>query len=221
MSSPEPTPAQVIARRMGFPDADEEMLAEINDAIASAEADVEGYLNRPIQPVQKVAHRCWPLFGGWDIPGEHGQIREIVSAVPEAVDGVETGTFTITYLVGLNYLTDPELRPIRRYVQAAAMNDPMLLAWIEQQPSAGVGAIKSVSVSTEGQSKNVTYERRSYGGGGAAGSGAPGALPTLASLTRWKRRTVHQAPDQGYDPRVHAGTSGVPYRDREGFWNLP
>lgn len=225
MTEPTPaTPAEVIARRMRLQPT-EELLTEIDDAIASAESDVEGYLGRPIRPVEVVAHQCWPVPGGWSIPGEHRRIREIVSAVPETVDGVETGTFTVTYTVGIDYLADPDTRPIRRYVQAAAMNDPMLLAWVEGQVDAGTGAIKSISVSTEGQSKNVTYERRSYGGGGAAGQDSPGALPSKSSMDRWRlaNRRVHQAPDLGYDARLYtgSGTSGVPYRDRDGFWNLP
>lgn len=221
MTTPEPTPADVLARRMRLTPVDEQLRAELNDAIAAAEADVEGYLGRPIRPVTKTATRCWPVPGGWEIPTEHGTIREILGATAETIEGVETGTFTVRYTVGIDYLNDDDVRPIQRYIMAAAANDPMLLSWVAAEKG-GHGAVKSVSVSTEGQSKNVTYADLGYGGGGAAGSDAPGALPSRTTLDKWRKanRRVIQAPDQGYDARLYgAGTSGVAVRDRDGFWN--
>lgn len=219
MTSPQPDAAYDIARRLGHPEPDDELLQAVVDALGDAEDDVVGYLGRPIRPVTKVANRCWPVLGGWSIPSETGRIREIVSAVPETLDGVTTGTFTITYTVGLDYVNDAELGPIRRYVRAAAMNDPMLMRRLDEVAQTP-GEIKSVSVSTEGQSKNVTYEKRSYGGGGQAGADSPGALPSKKSMDRWRLagRRVHQAPDLGYDSRIY-GTVGGRYRDSDGFWN--
>lgn len=222
MSSPEPTPAEQLARRMGIKEPDADLLEALDDALDDAVAEVEGYLGRSITPVQKVAYGCWPVPGGWDLIGVTGTLRRIVSAVPEVWPdtGLESGTFTVTYEVGLDYLVDADVRPIRRYVQAAAANNPMLLAYLSRTGERG--EIKSVNVSTEGQSKSVTYSTLSYGGGGTAGADAPGALPSRSTLDRWRlaNRHVHQAPDQRPDPRVYGG-DGALVRDRDGFWNAP
>lgn len=99
------------------------------------------------------------------------------------------------------------------------MNNPTLLAYLVRT-GGGRGEIKSVNVSTEGQAKSVTYSSLSYGGGGDAGSGVPGALPSITTLDTWRKRNrrVHQAPDQPRDPRVY-GVPGPLVRDRDGFWN--
>jgi hypothetical protein len=217
---PDPTVAD-LARRLGVDVADPAMRSAITDALADAVDDVTGYLGRPIRPVTKVATGCWPLPGArWDIPAESGPIREIVSVEPEFLPdnpAVTSGMFTLTYTVGIDYLTDPETGPIRRYIRAAAMNSPELVTRL----AAGGhrGSVANVSVSTEGQSKTVTYAPLSYGGGGPAGTDSPGALPSLTSLDRWRRtgRRVRQAPDLGHDSRLYSGP-GV-YRDVAGFWN--
>lgn len=212
---PAPTP-EYIARRLGVDDPSEELLDLAQDAIDDAIGDVEGYLGRAITPVQRTATRCWPVPGGWDIPGEQQPIRRIISATEELVPGEATipaGTFTVVYEVGLDYVTDPELSPIRRYLNAAALNNYMLLQYVENR--LGIrGPVNSVSVSTEGQSKNVTYGHLGYTPPASRGSqsmDAPGQLPKLTSLDRWKlaNRRVHQAPTQR-DPwyRERAGMGG-------------
>lgn len=227
MTEPTPDLAAELARRLGIDTTDTAMTQLVADVLADAEADVEAYLGRPIRPVTRTATGCWPLLGGWDIPGERGRIREITSSTPETWTDPDTGqvvslsTFTLTYTVGIDYLADPDTRPIRRYVTAAAMNSPELAQRLAA--AGGRGPVANVSVSTEGQSKTVTYGPMTYGGGGEAGKDSPGALPSRATLDRWRiaGRRVVQAPDLGYDARLHAGSTGVPYRDREGFWNLP
>lgn len=228
MTTPTPTPAEDLARRLGVDTADTALMTAITDALADAEDDVTGYLGRPVRPVTKTATGCWPVPGGWDIPGERGRVREILTVTaetwtdPNTGEVIALGTFTLTYTVGMDYLTDPETSPIRRYVRAAAMNDPALL---QRLASAGRrGPVTNVSVSTEGQSKTVTYAPLGNGGGGQPGADSPGALPSKKSLDRWRLvgRRIRQAPDLGYDSRLHArSSSGIPYRDREGFWNLP
>lgn len=228
MSSPEPPAvpelAQELADDLGIDEPDAAMVRRLQRALDDAEADVVGYLGRPILPEQHTAYRVWPdLFrtGGWTL-AETEPIRRIVSATPETFleNGVpiETGTFTVVYEVGLDYANDPALAPIRRYVMAAALNSPKLLTYLSRTNGLR-GPVKSVSVSTEGQSKNVTYADLGYGGGGQAGADSPGALPSRSSLDRWRRagRRVHQAPDQPHDPRLYG--TGRMVRDRAGFWN--
>jgi hypothetical protein len=189
-----PLDATELARRLGYPDPDEGLLTAVTEAIEDAESDVEAYLGRPIRPVELTATGRWPGWDGWDLPDDQ-PIRRIISTTPEAwPDGTLTGQFTVVYEVGLDYLNDDELRPIRRYVRAAAQNDPTLLAYLANTKG-GHGAIKSMSVSTEGQSKNITYADVSYGGGGQAGADSPGALPSKKSMDRWRLagRRIHQA----------------------------
>lgn len=226
MTSPPLDPAYALARRLGFPEPDDGLLDVITDALADAEADVEGYLGRPIHPVTRSVDGCWPVAGGWDIPGETGRIRSIVSAVPQLIDGTESGMFTVTYLVGIDYLADAECRPIRRYVTAAAANDYLLLNYLEGQEHRR-GPVTSVSVSTEGQSKTVQYGHLGYTPPASRGTGMtdyPGALPAKSTMDRWRiaNRRVVQAGDPGYDARLYNYSGlGVPYRDRDGFWNQP
>lgn len=191
-------PTAELLRRLGLgQDPAAELVTAIGDAIADAEADVEGYLDRPITPQQRTATGQWPLLSGWQLPDDD-PVRAIISTTPETFpDGTLTGTFTVVYEIGLDYKNDPACRPIRRYVIAAAMNSPQLLQYLTRTAQVA-RAVKSISVSTEGQSKTTTYGDVSYGGGGAAGSGAPGALPSIKSLEGWSLagRRVHQAPDR-------------------------
>lgn len=212
-----------LARRLGIVgDPDAAMQQHLADAVADAEADVVGYLGRAIMPEQRTAYGRWPGPWGWNLPTGEPVIR-VVSATAETFTdpytGVvtATGTFTVVYEVGLDYRNEPELGPIRRYVRAAALNNPELLLHVSRATSLR-GQVQSVSVSTEGQSKNVTYAPLGLGGGGQAAADAPGALPPKSSLDRWRlaNRRVVQAPDLARDPRVHGG-AWVP--DRDGFWN--
>lgn len=222
----EPTPHPLldeVARRLGIDTPDVAMQARIGDALVDAEDDVVGYLGRAIRPQQRTAVGRWPSAWGWGLPQDEPVLR-VLSATPETFTDpysgavTTTGTFTVVYEVGLDYLTDPELGPIRRYVRAAALNNPELLLHVSRSTSLR-GQVQSVSVSTEGQSKNVSYAPLGYGGGGQAGSDSPGALPSLKSLDTWRLRgrRVVQAPDQPRDPRVYS--DGGWREDRDGFRN--
>lgn len=193
-----PIDAHAIARSLGLQAPDEATLERLDEALADAEADVVGYLGRPIRPQQYVAYHQWPNpVDGWDLP--ETPVLSIVSEVAEVdpVDAYATGLFTVTYTAGLDYENDPELSPIRRYVKAAVRNDPSLFAYLINT-GAVQGAVKSSSVSTEGQSKSVTYQTagEQMGGGGQAGSDSPGALPSKSSMDKWRRanRRAYQRP---------------------------
>ena len=216
ISPPAPTPS-LICRRLGIVNPDEDVLQVAEDAIEDAIADVEAYIGQPITPTTKVATGCWPLPWGWDLPDTHERIRSIVSAVPEYLVDQPTilsGTFTVTYTIGLDVANDVELRPIRRYLTASALNNYLLLQYAESKLGMR-GPVNSVSVSTEGQSKNVTYGHLGYlpptSRSAANSMDYPGQLPKLATLDRWRiaGRRVHQAPT-AVDPwfRERAGYGG-------------
>lgn len=164
----------------------------ITEAILDAQADVEGYLGRPIVPITYVETGRYPAPDGWDLV-EHGDdpVLLVLAAIPETDPETSqpTGYYTITYTAGLDAKHDEVLRPIRRYVAAHALNSPEVTRlWTS---TGGRGEVRSISA--EGQS--ISFGPASLGGGGSAGSGAPGALPTLASLDRWRLagRRVHVA----------------------------
>ena len=180
----------------------------ITEAILDAQADVVAYLGRAITPELRTEEHRWAWEGEeWNLValGDDPLIR-VVSAVPETdpVTGLPGDYFTVTYLAGLDTRHDPALRTIRRYVALHAMNSPEVTALWKVVTNAK-GEIRSVSA--EGQS--VSWAPATLGGGGKAGSGEPGALPTLASLDRWRvaGRRVHQGKTRTSDWPF----SGVPW----------
>lgn len=179
-----------VKARIPLPLTDEQR-DTLTEAILDAQADVEAYLGQSPVPVLHTQTDAYAYPDGWDLT-VHGdaQVLRVVSAVPVLdVAGDPTDYFTVTYYAGIDARTDPELRAIRRFVVAHAMNSPEVTdLW--KVATSTKGEIRSVSA--EGQS--VSWSPATLGGGGAAGSGAPGALPTLASLDRWRLagRRVYQ-----------------------------
>lgn len=168
--------------------------AAVVEAIRDAQDDVVAYLGVPITPTVRVAHGCYPYVNGWSLP-DGDLLIDVVSVTPETYpeDSTQvTGLFTVTYRTGLDAANDPELRPIVRYVRAHALNSPEFTR-LWKTATGAQGEIRNVSA--EGQSISFTAATLG-GGGGKAGSGEPGALPSLASLDRWRvaDRRVHQAP---------------------------
>jgi hypothetical protein len=176
---------EAVAAKAGLPvPLSDEHRTLLTDAILDAQSDVEAYLGRAITPQTFTITGIWPLGSGeWSFRAADYPVVSIDDATAE-LDGNNqpTGYFTITYTAGLDGAADPVLRPIRRYVAAHALNAPEVVAeW--RKVTVPVGEKRSAS--TDGQS--VSYAATTLGGGGAAGSGAPGSLPLLSSLERWKR----------------------------------
>lgn len=184
--------AYALAERLDITAPSERVLRKLDRAIADAVADVWAFVG-PILPHEVTETGKWPLATGWDLEEAP---RRIISTTAETFDGTTlTGTFTVVYEAGRDWRTDPDLEPIRRYVMAAAENTPSVLR-LWQETTGARGPIKTVS--TEGQS--VSYGDVTRGGGGAAGSGAPGSMPLLASLAGFKQPGVYQGKTRGVLP---------------------
>lgn len=196
---------EALAKKAGIPlplsEEDRELVIE---CIRDAQSDVTAHLGREIMPAAYSETGRFDVGGQWNLETDE-PIIEITQVTTELSGGQPTGLFTITYIAGINAKDDPVLRPIVRYVTAHALNSPEFVAWwkTETKPK---GDIKSVT--TEGQS--ISYDKVSLGGGGTAGSGAPGALPTLKSLDRWRLagRRVFQRKTLHREPWPYSGYSG-------------
>lgn len=188
------TPESVAVRaKMPLPLTPEQR-ETITDAILDAQADVVAYLGRDLLPVEVTETDLWSWGADdtWDFKalGDEPLVR-VLRIVAQETGGVPNGYFTVTYLRGLDAAHDAALHPIRRYITAHAMNSPEFTSMWKVATRAQ-GDVKSLSA--EGQS--VSFTTPTLGGGGDAGSGKPGALPTLGSLDRWRLagRRVHQGP---------------------------
>ncbi|MEU6632826.1 hypothetical protein ABZ905_31770 [Streptomyces parvus] len=139
------------------------------DAIRDAQADVVGYLGRPLVPEPRELLAVTPLYGydfndpqAWPI-----QHLDDVVTVVRYIDATD-GTYDVELLVGLDGAAE---EPIARYVVAHAAEG------IRNSPAAG-GERRVTSLSAEGQS--VSYEA-------APTAGQAGSLPALDSLSGYRR----------------------------------
>lgn len=184
-----------LLRRAGITDPTEAQILTATDAILDAQADVVAYLGRPITPTTYTETDRFAYYDGWRLEAAPDEdLIEIVSVTPQLVAGVPTDYFTVTYIAGIDAATDPVLDPIRRYVRVHAMNSPEFTRMWKTATKAE-GDVRSLSA--EGQS--VSFSPPTLGGGGGkAGSGEPGTLPTLGSLDRWRLagRRAYQAPSE-------------------------
>lgn len=174
-----------VARRLKLPlplDADTTWL--ISNAIRTAQGRVRTYLRRPITPQQVTITGLYPWVDGWQLPDRDA--RAITSTAETDSNGQLTGYYTVTYTTGLDAATDLDLFPIRDFVLLSALNDPEVLRfWRQQNPTT---TREITSSSADGQS--ISYKPSTLGGGGAAGSATPGALPDLTGLNEWQVRHI-------------------------------
>ncbi|MGW0485753.1 hypothetical protein [Nonomuraea sp. NPDC003214] len=187
--------AEQVAIRAGLSlPVDEGMLPVLAEAIASGYRTAAGYLMRPAKPTEFTQRGVAAGPYGWLL--DQDPVLEIVSAVPEVVDGYPTGRWTVVYRAGLDPDGDPSYgAALTEYVIAhAAESGPV------QRLAQAAGARLHKSVSVEGQA--VTYEssRASAGSGAGSGSGVAGAPPTLDSLSPWRVVAVAQRPGIGPHP---------------------
>lgn len=184
-----------VARRLGLEvPLDAATLARVEDAISDAQADVQGFLGRPLVAETVTltglwADAMWPLTDKRAWPQAREYLDDRYRVVSSVVNAVDADRFDVTFLVGLDVAGDPDLEPIRRFIRAAAVEG------LRRDATFTAAGRAVTSVSAGGQS--VSYE-------GAAGEGAAGGVPTLASLKRWKRRAIRQPAARPFDPWPYA-----------------
>ncbi|MFJ8301369.1 hypothetical protein ACIQ9R_36460 [Streptomyces sp. NPDC094447] len=154
--------------------------------IREAQADVLAYIGRPLTPTPRQLLSATPMFGyalddpqAWPIQ-QYDDVVSVVSHISNA-----DGTYEVQLLVGLDGSTE---EPIVRYVVAHAAES------LRNDPSDTDGTRRVSSVSAEGQS--ISYDT-------APTPGQPGSLPTIDSLSGYKRLV--------YRPLTTAPTVPWPY----------
>ncbi|MFG2986254.1 hypothetical protein ACGFYQ_34220 [Streptomyces sp. NPDC048258] len=166
------TSPESVADELGVPlPLTGEQRAALERAVRKAQADVAGYLGRPLVPRYVVLRsatprwtdglddpECWPL-------APQDEIAEVIGYRP-----LGDGTYDVDFHIGLNGSAE---EPIVRYVTAHA-------AEAERQRPGGVGGEnrRVTSVSAEGQS--VSYDA-------APAAGQAGSLPSIDTLSGLRR----------------------------------
>ena len=184
--------ADTVARLAGIPrplNADTQWLIE--QGILGAQADVTAYLGQPITPLLATENGLYPQSAYLSLtdrrqwPLSNIPVIEILTAEPEGIEPFPIGTYTVTYTYGLNVVTDPQMAPVRRWILASAVaSSEVASAYSSTAPDGGRVV---TSVSAEGQSISYSAVKvPSASVAGAAGSGAPGSVPLLSSLDRWR-----------------------------------
>ena len=186
--------AEQIARkfRMELP-LTPEMQSYIEEHIEDAEGDVQGYLRRPLTARTETLEGLLPRPGGdlddWKTwPQAVAQFDDHVTVDSYVVNAEDAEAFDVTFKVGLDVANDPELRPIKRWVIAAACE---ALRNAPEFAEAEV-ARRVRTVSADGQS--VTYDTPSQSGGSDGGGRLPGAPPPIDTLSQWRRTSVYTRP---------------------------
>ncbi|MEU0857408.1 hypothetical protein ABZ352_18490 [Streptomyces griseofuscus] len=179
--------AEQIADKLGIPlPLSAQQREGYRDAVADAQADVAAYLGRPLLPQPMQLLSVHPTFGyglddaqAWPLHG----VDDAVTVVDYSQNA--DGTYDVQLLLGLDAAAE---EPIVRYVVAHAVES------IRNSPSAGDASRRVTSVSAEGQS--ISYDA-------APLAGQAGALPTLDSLTGYRKRV--------YRPIATAPAAPWPY----------
>ncbi|MFB8026017.1 MULTISPECIES: hypothetical protein [unclassified Streptomyces] len=150
------------------------------DAITEAQADIVGYLNRPLIPQARLLRSVRPRYEyGYSLDDARAwpvtDIDDVVTVVSHAEN--EDGTYDVQLLVGLDGAAE---KPITRYLVAHATES------IRNGPGdEGEAGRRVTSVSAEGQS--LSYEA-------APAVGQAGALPALESLSGFRKLLYRPIP---------------------------
>ncbi|WP_328491169.1 hypothetical protein [Streptomyces zaomyceticus] len=186
------TSPEAVAKELG---AALPLTAEQRDdlltAIRKAQADVVGYLGQPVVPQLVTRAGLTPRWGDQleDVDEWPFTTDDLVQVA--AYRERQDGTYDVDFLVGLDGVA---VEPVVRYVTTHA-------AETERNRPGGVGAQgrRTSSVSAEGQS--ISYEA-------APTAGQAGALPTLDSLSRWKRRLFQPLNQPARPPWPYSSSRG-------------
>lgn len=161
----------------------------IGDRIREAQADVEGYLNRPLVAVARTLAGVWPQppydltdYRAWPV----AQFDDFVEVLGAALN--DDSTYDVSVLVGLDGRRDPS---VVRYVTAHAVET------LRNDPSSGMGTHAVSSVSADGQS--VSYADVSTATM-TSNAGQPGSVPNIKTLSRLRRMAVYRRPTGHREP---------------------
>ncbi|MFE4575726.1 hypothetical protein [Streptomyces chartreusis] len=188
------TSPEAVAKELGVPlPLTAEQRDDLLTAIRKAQADVVGYLGQPVVP-QLVTRTALTPYVGRDDRLEDADswpfnVDDLVQVSAYRVR--QDGTYDVDFLVGLDGAT---IDPIVRYVTTHAAESERL-----RPGGAGSQGRRVSSVSAEGQS--ISYES-------APTTGQAGALPELASLSRWKRRLFQPLNRPARPPWPYSSTRG-------------
>ncbi|MCG8971748.1 hypothetical protein [Streptomyces sp. CL12-4] len=189
------TSPEAVAKELGVPlPLTPEQRDDLLTAIRKAQADVVGYLGQPVIPQLATRTGLTPQWG-------RDNSLEDVEAWPFDVDDLvqvcayrprEDGTYDVDFLIGFDGAANDA---VVRYVTTHAAES-------ERNRPGGVGAQgrRVSSVSAEGQS--ISYES-------APTAGQAGALPTLDSLSRWKRRLFQPLNRPARPPWPYSSSRGL------------
>jgi hypothetical protein len=200
--------AEDIAGRLRLPEPlSVEDRSTLEGAIGDAQADVVAYLGRPLTPEVYTESGLIPYAEGWRL--QNSPLISIQSATAEAHPNDATwptGRFTVTYTAGIDAANDPDLHPIRRFIFTHALYSPdVQMVFRTIAPDR---ARRAYWVTVEGQ--QVRYDDIYATSGAKPGSGAPGSLPTLKSLDRW-RLAGRRVPDHRPTPQENLAMRPWPY----------
>ncbi|MER6616270.1 hypothetical protein [Streptomyces xantholiticus] len=188
------TSPEAVAKELGVslpltPEQRDDLLT----AIRKAQADVVAYLGQPVVPqlVTRTAltpywRRDEDLENPESWPFEVDDLVQVSAYRPRG-----DGTYDVDFLIGLD---GAAIDPVVRYVTTHAAES-------ERLRPGGVGSQgrRVSSVSAEGQS--ISYESEPT-------TGQAGALPTLDSLSRWKRRLFQPLNRPARPPWPYSSTRG-------------
>lgn len=214
--------ADTVARLAGLPrPLSEEAQWLVEQAILASQEDVVGYLGQPITPLLATENGLYPRYATLGLLDTrqwalcNGPIIEILAADPETDTPFPIGSYTVSYTYGLNVVTDPEMGPVQRWIKASVLASPELSALYAASDTTGAGGRLVNSLSAEGQS--VSYgavKIPAASVAGAAGSGAPGSVPLLSSLDKWrvaKRRVFQRRGDPFHSSGIPPITTVPPF----------
>lgn len=160
--------------------------------LGKAQADVAGYLNRPLVPSPKTLRGVHPMpfheltdARAWPVP----DVDDVVKVVSYAQDADES--YTVRLRIGLDAAAEA---PICRYVLAHATEGIRNSPGSEQTAN---GGRRVTSVSAEGQS--ISYET-------SPTTGQAGALPTLDSLKNYRKLLWRPLPTAPATPWPYGGS---------------
>jgi hypothetical protein len=176
-----------LARRVGIAGGDltDNLRLVLQDMVEDVQADVEGYLRRPITATRftELARPDYRERCGFDL--RFDPVQKILAA-----DGPDpaTGLWTVQYVAGID--NPIALKAITRYVYASAMDA------FAAHPVYGRNyrAIKTLSAG----GRSLTYDDPSAQTRRASATlpayPQPGASPSIETLAAWRRRGVFSRP---------------------------